>query len=171
MSRAFVKEDDAEEAPLIPPRASLPAGVPNYVTPEGIEQLREEKKALEGQQDLLRPKNRDADQRREMRILEGKLQALQQRINSARVIAKPPDGQRDTVRFGAQVQVKHEDEHSASYHLVGVDEADVQEGKIGFIAPLARALMGKKVGDTGRWQRGDHTEEVRIEAISWPQDS
>lgn len=171
MSRAFVKEDDAEEAPMIPPRASLPAGVPNYVTPEGMRELKAEKQELEGQQELLRQKNRDSDQRREMRIVEGKLQALQQRIDSARVIAKPPDNQRDTVRFGARVQVRHENGHSATYQLVGVDEADVKVGKIGFIAPLARALMGHKVGDTCSWKRGDHTEEVQIKAIEWPQAS
>ena len=171
MSRAFVKEDDAEEAPMIPPRANLPAGVPNYVTPQGMEQLKEEKRELEDKQGLLRQENKDSDQRREMRIVEGKLQALQQRIDSARIITKPPDNQRDTVRFGARVEVMHQDKRKATYHLVGVDEADVKVGKIGFIAPLARALMGKKIGEICRWQRGELTEEIEIKAITWPQNS
>ena len=47
MSRAFVKEDDQEEAPFIPPRAPLPAGESNYVTPAGKEALLKEKGLLE----------------------------------------------------------------------------------------------------------------------------
>ena len=47
MSRAFVKEDSQEEPPRIPPRAHLPEGTANYVTPEGMQQLRDEQKALQ----------------------------------------------------------------------------------------------------------------------------
>ena len=46
MSRGFVKEDDQEEAPLIPPRAPLPDGVANYVTPRGMRLLLEERDAI-----------------------------------------------------------------------------------------------------------------------------
>lgn len=42
MSRGFVKEDDQEEAPIIPPRAALPSGQTNYVTPNGLKELKEE---------------------------------------------------------------------------------------------------------------------------------
>jgi transcription elongation factor GreB len=44
MSRGFVKEDDQEEAPIIPPRAALPNGVTNYVTPNGLQELKTELK-------------------------------------------------------------------------------------------------------------------------------
>lgn len=49
MSRAFVKEDNAGELPIIPPRAALPPGATNYVTPQGLEQLRAELIALEAE--------------------------------------------------------------------------------------------------------------------------
>ena len=47
MSRGFVKEDDQEEAPFVPPRAALPDGVANYVTPRGLERLLAERMQLE----------------------------------------------------------------------------------------------------------------------------
>ncbi len=46
MSRGFVKEGDQEETPLVTPRAHLPAGVVNFVTPKGLEELKEEQSAL-----------------------------------------------------------------------------------------------------------------------------
>lgn len=46
MSRGFIKEDDQEEVPMVPPRAFLPAGVPNFVTPFGMKQLLEEQHLL-----------------------------------------------------------------------------------------------------------------------------
>ena len=49
MSRGFVKEDDAQQPPLVPPRAALPPGTPNYVTPTGLEQLRQELVRLEAE--------------------------------------------------------------------------------------------------------------------------
>ncbi len=52
MSRGFVKEEDQEEAPFIPPRAALPPGVTNYVTPQGHRQLLEERETLEKQQKI-----------------------------------------------------------------------------------------------------------------------
>lgn len=44
MSRGFVKEDDQEEVPIVPQRAFLPVGIPNFVTPAGMEQLLSEKR-------------------------------------------------------------------------------------------------------------------------------
>ena len=46
MSRGFVKEEDQEEAPFIPPRAALPPGVTNYVTPQGYQELIKEREDL-----------------------------------------------------------------------------------------------------------------------------
>ena len=46
MSRGFIKEDDQEEVPIVPQRAFLPEGVPNFVTPAGMEQLLAEKQML-----------------------------------------------------------------------------------------------------------------------------
>ena len=47
MSRGFIKEGDQEEIPMVPPRAYLPKGMPNYVTKEGLEALNKELKDLD----------------------------------------------------------------------------------------------------------------------------
>jgi len=64
MSRGFVKEDDQEEAPIIPPRAALPNGVTNYVTPNGLQELKTELKQLAEEQANLGIKD-DQERRRE----------------------------------------------------------------------------------------------------------
>ena len=82
MSRGFVKEDDQEEAPFIPPRASLPPNVPNYVTKKGMELLLQEKKELEAQRSNLSAEN-DVERRKALAVINGKIELLNERINSA----------------------------------------------------------------------------------------
>ena len=54
-----------------------------------------------------------------------------------------------TVKFGATVKLLDEDtEQTKTYQLVGETEADVRSGKVSITSPIARALIGKKVGDT-----------------------
>ena len=53
MSRGFVKEDDQEEIPLVPPRADLPIGTENFVTQNGLDSLLEEKEKLLREQENL----------------------------------------------------------------------------------------------------------------------
>src|SRR5690625_6858221 len=85
MSRGFVKEGDQEEAPIIPPRAALPEGVINYVTPNGLQLLQDEKSDLEAQMENL-SSTADDQQRRELLILREKFNQLQNRIDTARVV-------------------------------------------------------------------------------------
>src|SRR5699024_4120895 len=102
MSRAFVKEDSQQEPIRIPPRASLPDGTTNYVTPQGLKQLHEEKEELEAEKARLALDDED-EQRRQMTLLNGKLQLLQERIDTAREI-DPREQPQDEVRFGATVK-------------------------------------------------------------------
>ena len=102
MSRGFVREEDQEEAPLIPPRAALPLGVTNYVTQYGKEKLLEEKSELEQKRAAIDLKD-DQAKRREQAVIDGKLALLNERINSARVINLSNQPQ-DEVRFGSYVE-------------------------------------------------------------------
>ena len=81
-------------------------------------------------------------------------------MGSARLV--DPAGQpRDRVAFGATVEVADESgEHS--YRIVGEDEADAEHGSVSYVSPLARALLGAKVGDEVVWSRpaGDLRVEV-----------
>lgn len=165
MSRGFVKEDDQEEAPVIPPRAALPQGETNYVTPMGYQALLEEKKKLEQQQKEL-PHDHETERRRASMIIDGKLQLLMQRITSARIIdlTKQPV---DEVRFGAIVQFKN-GRSILKFQIVGVDEADIKKEKISFTAPIARALMGKKEGEIANFDRGNQVQKLKVLKIEYP---
>lgn len=147
MSRGFVKEDDQEETPIVPPRADLPAGVTNYVTPQGHAELLAEKEELIRERDSLSISD-EKERRIAVNFIYAKLQLLNQRIDSAHVIQLNEQPQ-DEIRFGATVSFKiASDKEVQHYQIVGVDEADVKKKKIAFISPIARAFTNKKVGET-----------------------
>lgn len=156
---------------MIPPRASLPAGVPNYVTPRGMRLLKEEKAQLEKEKERALRKKEETGERYDLDLAEGKLKLLQERLHKAQVISRPPAQQRDKVRFGAVVKLRDAAGALQEYQLVGVDEADVKQGKIGFVAPLARALMGRGVGERCSWQREGETTEMEIVDFYWPEEA
>ncbi len=140
MSKAFTKDDDAAPPPLLPRRAPLPAGQPNYVTPRGLAALRAELSALRVEQAGSRSEGApDAS------ILE-RLAELEDRLGSAELV-EPPKPPPAEARFGATVTVRTEAGTERAYAIVGVDEADAGAGRIAFVAPLARALLGKRPGD------------------------
>ncbi len=140
MSRGFVREGDQEEAPFIPPRAPLPPGVPNHVTPRGLRLLQEERASLEA--DRSKPFESEEAKRRAWAEIDGRLELLNERLGSARVM-EPPDPAPDDVRFGATVTFRLLNGPQAgqerTFTIVGVDEASVKDGRIAFTAPVARA--------------------------------
>lgn len=164
MSRGFVKEDDQEEAPIIPPRAALPAGTTNYVTPKGLQELKQEEQELVDERSQLEIKD-ETELRRAQAVIDGKLKLLRERINTARLL-DPKDQPKDEVRFGALVSLK-QNGNKQKFQIVGVDEADVKKQKIAFVAPIARAVTGKKVGETANFKLGEETRKLEILEISY----
>jgi transcription elongation factor GreB len=158
MSKAFTSEETAEAQPLIAPRAPLPEGVPNYVTGRGLALLHEELAALRAQREG------PAEQVEPASLVQRRAE-LEERIATAELVAAP-EGPTDVVRFGAAVEVDGEN-GARRYRIVGVDEADPAQGRIAFVSPLARALLGRAVGDTVllRAPRGD--EELEIRAVDY----
>ena len=152
MSRGFIKEGDQEEIPMVPPRAYLPEGVPNYVTKEGLAALNEE---LEG---LKAELAKAGDNYIMSNFIEAKMKLLIDRISSA-VEVDLSKAIKDIISFGAWVRY-----NGRVVRIVGVDEADVNKGLISFTSPLAKSLMGKKVGETielkGR-------ERITVEEVSF----
>ncbi len=146
MSRGFVREGDQEEVPMVPQRAYLPPGVPNYVTPAGMEQLLQEREALINEREQVTGNNEN-ERRIAVNHINARLNLLNGRIAEARVI--DGGGQRPgQVRFGATVTLKEEATgETRTFQITGVDEADIAGGKISFISPLARALMSRKKGE------------------------
>ena len=68
-------------------------------------------------------------------------------MKQAQVVDPASQEQRDTVRFGATVELADEDDRRRELSLVGEDEADASNGRISWLAPIARALVGARVGD------------------------
>ena len=161
MSRGFVKEDDQEEVPIVPQRAFLPVGIPNFVTTAGMEQLLAEKQMLINERDKLNSTNEN-EKRIAVNFINAKLQLLNDRIADARIIDPKGDTQ-DEIRFGASVTLKNKESAKIQvFKIVGVDEADIAKRKISFISPLAKALINKKAGDmiTLKLDRGEAVFEI-----------
>jgi len=151
VSKAFTK-DEAWEEPIIPPRPPLPSGVPNYVTPRGLRLLHAELAQLEAERRRLDADRRDeVEYRRRLAILSGRTRDLTARIVSAAVV-EPRHQPRNEVRFGAKVTLRTvSGEHTGEerrLEIVGIDEADAAHGRVAFTAPIARAILGRTVGDT-----------------------
>jgi len=162
MSRGFVKEGDQEEVPMVPQRAYLPAGVPNFVTVTGLEQLLAEREAMIAEKEELGISNEN-EKRIALNFINAKLQLLNSRIADARVV-DPKDQPMDEVTFGATITLKNVTSGKIqTFQIVGVDEADIAGGKISFISPLARALLNKRSGDRVSLKR--ENEEIVFEII------
>ena len=146
MSRGFVKEDDQEEIPMVPQRAYLPDGVPNFVTPTGMEQLLAEKQDLISEKD--NPVSANENEKRiALNYINAKLQLLNNRIAEARIV-NLNEQPLNEIRFGASVTLKTEgSDNIQTFQIVGVDEADIAKGKISFVSPFAKSLINKKNGD------------------------
>ncbi len=166
MSRGFVKEGDQEETPIIPPRAALPSSETNYVTPNGMLELQKEKENLENERDTL-PTIHEQQRRIELAVLDGKLDLLNDRIISARIL-DPADQPKDEVRFGATVTYKISSSPTPqTFQIVGVDEADIAKRKIAFVAPIAVALTGHKVKESISFKMGTDIRTIELMNISY----
>ena len=172
MSRAFVSDDAPDEPPIIPPRAPLPAGVPNYVTPRGLDLLHEEQEALEAERQrlvgarLTAQGPDEADRQRRLAVVAGRLRDLVPRIAAA----QPVDPRRQTagvVRFGARVALRGADGSVRELQIVGVDEADAAQGRVAFTSPVARALTGARVGDAVELRTPAGVETVTVEGAEY----
>ena len=155
MSRGFIKEGDQEEIPMVPPRAYLPEGVPNYVTKEGLDALKKELKNLEAEH------VKAGDNYIMRNFIDASIKQLVSRINSA-VEIDLSKVSKDTVSFGAWVRY-----NGRVVRIVGVDEADVNKGLISFVSPIAKSLIGKKVGDVIELKGSKGKERVEVEEVSF----
>jgi len=169
VSKAFTK-DDAWEEPLIPPRAPLPDGAPNLVTPRGMQLLRAELAELEAERQGLAGQSSDeVEIRRRLAIATGRLRDLSARIASAEVVEASPQTH-DVVRFGSSVVVRTEsgdrEGEERRLQIVGVDEADAANGLVAFTAPIARAIMGLEVGETASLITPHGEESLLIDAVA-----
>ena len=171
MSRAFIKNDEADEPAVIPPRAPLPPGVQNYVTARGLALLHAEHANLEVERArLLAEQGEPPERNRRLALINGSIAELNMRIANAKLVdsvAQP----RDSARFGATVTLTtlegHEQGEARRFTIVGVDEADAAEGRVAFTSPLARAILGHSVGDQVVLETAQGDDTLRIDAIEY----
>jgi transcription elongation GreA/GreB family factor len=138
MSRAFVKESDQDPVPL-PERAVSPH--PNLVTARGLALLEARVRELEAERSAARTSN-DATA---LASIARDLRYFQARRDSARPVTPAP--QPEQVRFGVRALLRLPGGAERAFQLVGEDEADPKAGLISYMSPLAKALMGKGVGE------------------------
>lgn len=160
MSRAFTRDGDEHALPVVPERAPLPEGSPNYVTARGLALLREEAAALDERRRML-----SGGPREELGVIDARRERLAARLASAVVVAPPADA--DVVRFGATVRVRAPDEKERTYRIVGVDEADAEQGMLAFTSPIARALVGKEPGDVALVTTPRGTERLEVLGVAY----
>ena len=167
MSRAFVKDSDEDLVAGELPERPL-SGRPNYVTPQGLEQLQMRVRELQEQHERLAPQaGDDSEAKQQMRVVERDLRYFNAQLERAAVV--DPSGQpADEVHFGALVTMSDEDDRQHRFLIVGDDEADVGLGKISWASPLAQAMMNARVGDTVVWRRPAGETEVEILRIDYP---
>ena len=160
MSVAFTKEESAETASetLLPDRPISPH--PNFVTEKGLQalqtQLAEARAAYEAAQaieDVNEKRRQSAVPLRDARY-------LTERLRTAQLVPDPTST--DIVAFGSTVTFSRADGRVQTYRIVGEDEADPKAGTISFVAPVAKSLMGKAVGDVA----GSGAQEIEILAIA-----
>lgn len=164
MSRAFVKESDEELAAGELPERSL-SDQPNYVTPRGLKLLRERLRDLQQERDQLAAED---EPMAKQKLLEVKrdLRYFSAQVERA-VVVDPGGHPHDEVRFGASVVIDDQDGKRHTFHIVGDDEADVAASRISWASPLAKAVIGAKVGDTVKWHRPAGATDVEIVGISY----
>jgi transcription elongation GreA/GreB family factor len=148
MSRAFVKEDDAGGGiePL-PDRPISPH--PNIVTPEGLA-------AIERQLGELQQRHAaalQAEDRAALGAIARDLRYWSARRASAQLV-KAPEAPSE-VAFGTTVTIERDDGRRQTWRIVGEDEADPAQGRLSYVSPVARALLGRRVGDVVRAGNSD----------------
>ncbi len=155
------------------------------MTVEGAEALREE---LQQRKSVLRPQITEAiaearahgdlkenaeyhAAREQQSFNEGRLQEIEGRLADAQVIDISKMTPSDKVIFGSTVTLIHTEKGAKSgaeirYKIVGEDEADLKEGKISVMSPIARAIIGKSVGDIGVVETPNGQVEYEVDSVA-----
>ena len=154
-----------------------------YITPEGLARIRGEYEELFA---VERPKvvetvswaaslgdrSENADYiygKRRLREIDRRLGYLARIMKEAKVVDPSRQEARDQVRFGATVELADEDDNRRTVTIVGNDEADATAGRIGWSAPVARALIGARVGDERTVRLPSGEKNYEIIAIHYPE--
>jgi len=166
MSRAFVKESDEDLSAGELPERPVPAHA-NYVTPRGLALLQARVRELAAQHERLKAlSSDDSEAKQKLREVERDQRYFAAQLDRAEAVDIGRQ-RRDEVHFGATVRISDADAKEHEFSIVGDDEADVAEHRISWASPLARALLGARVGDTVTWRRPAGDTEVEVVAVRY----
>jgi transcription elongation factor GreB len=184
MSKAFTKESEYDDNDALQDDADQTlAGVKNYITPAGLQRLRDE---LNQFTRVERPKvveivswaagNGDRSEngdylygKKRLREIDRRIRHLTKRIESA--IPVDPDQQRnrDQIFFGAAVTYADARGAEHTVTIVGIDEANLEAGLVSWISPIARALLKAREGDAVKIRTPTGEESIEVLEISYPE--
>lgn len=156
--------------------------LPNYITPAGFEGLKTRYHTLFA---VERPKlvetvswaagNGDRSEngdyiygKKRLREIDKELGWLSRRIKAARVVDPAEQIDRSKIFFGATVIIADDQDQHRTITLVGDDEADAAQGRVGWNAPITRALRGAAIGDVRRLILPAGAIDYEVLAISYP---
>jgi transcription elongation GreA/GreB family factor len=148
MSRAFVKDVELETIGL-PDRAV--STHPNFVTAEGLAAIERTLNHFESAHKAAIAKNGRAA----IAATQRELRYWNARRSTAKVVE--PSTNKSEVQFGATVTVRRDDGRAQTFRIVGEDEAEPARGTLSYVSPLARAVLGGRVGDTVEFSGGSAT--------------
>jgi transcription elongation factor GreB len=183
MNKAFVKEsdgDDDEEAAAL--ALAIPAGSKNYIRPEGYERIKQELLQLI---DVDRPEvvrivhwaasNGDRSEngdyiygKKRLREIDRRIRFLTKRMDSAAIVDPSVHHGSDQIFFGATVTYADQHGEERTITIVGIDELDPLNGKISWVAPVARALTKAREGDVITFQAPHGVDELEILEVKYP---
>ena len=183
MNKAFVKESSEEsDDDLDLAQPDVPAGTKNYITPAGHQRLRDELLHL---LDVERPEvvkllswaasNGDRSEngdyiygKRRLREIDRRIRFLTKRLDLAEVVDSSKQENIDQVFFGATVDYAGDDGETHTVTIVGVDEVDLDHGRVSWISPIARALLKAKIGDTVTLHTPAGVQQIDILDVRYP---
>ena len=182
MNKAFTKETDDDDEDADRSSAPLPPGGKNYITPAGFARLRAEWLQL---MDDERPKvveavhwtarNGDRSEngdylygKKRLREIDRRIRFLTKRLEIAEVTDPSVHHGSDQVFFGATVTYADAAGAERCITILGIDEADTSVGQVSWIAPIARALLKAREGDSVKLMTPAGLQELEVLAVSYP---
>ncbi|MCM2344667.1 MAG: transcription elongation factor GreB [Alphaproteobacteria bacterium] len=184
MSKAFTKENESDIEDDLEDPDPLPMHAKNLMTPTGHATLQQELKWLLGKE---RPRiveivswaagNGDRSEngdylynKKRLREIDRRIRYLTKRLEDVEIVDPRRQQGLEQVFFGATVTYVHEDEREVTVKLVGVDEADLDVGKINWLSPVAKALMKARTGDSIELRLSGGIEIIEVIEILYPLD-
>jgi len=182
MSKAFTKESD-DELELPDEEPVIPAGVKNYMTPEGHRRMQDELRRLAREE---RPKtveivswaagNGDRSEngdylygKQRLREIDRRIRFLTKRLEAAEVVDPHQQTRRDQVFFGATVTYENDRGDAKTITIVGEDEANSDRGLVSWVSPIAMALLKAYEGDEVAFRAPGGKTLLTVVEICYPE--